>query len=193
MDNEILRDDHHWPSLKPDIAGASDELLEQTRAEAEAQGYRVGSQRAEAELQRMREANAVCVNDAMAVASSLDADLAALLVQCIEKVAAAVVGVELRAGDGVAYRLVDIARAELKAQAVECLLEVADEDVEFYAELVSDCEVRGMPDIDSPGFRLIHGFARREFRPDELITAALANLGQTTQLERAKESLVDSS
>lgn len=193
MNDQGLRDDYRWPALRGDVdssTNAPDALLEQTRADAEAQGYRVGTQRAESELQRMRDANLVSVNEALSVANSLDADLAALLVQCIEKVAAAVVGEELRASPGLAASLVETALTELKTQSKDCLLEVAEDDVAFYADKLDQFEVRGIPDIESPGFRLIHGFARREFRPDELISSALANLDRST-LERAIDQPVD--
>ena len=177
--NDSSRDDHRWPSLGTEVASTPATEIDEIRAAAEAEGYRVGSQRAEAELARLRTANSQCVNDANAVINSLDADLASLIVQCVESVASAVVAAELVSSSGVAQTLVNSALEQLKTQAQQCVLEVAPGDVEHYIKLLDGGEVRGVEDIESPGFRLIHGFARREFRPDELIAVALGELEQS--------------
>jgi len=188
-DGDSLSDDHRWPSLKTEVASTPAAQIDELRAAAEAEGYRVGSQRADAELARLRVANSQCVNDANAVINSLDADLASLIVQCVESVASAVVAAELVSSSGVAQTLVNSALEQLKTQAKQCVLEVASGDVEHYTKLLDGGEVRGVEDIESPGFRLIHGFARREFRPDELIAIALGELEQSPGDRKTDETL----
>jgi hypothetical protein len=71
---------------------------------------------------------------------------------------------------------VESAIDELRAQASDCVLEVAADDVEWFSEILPRLRVVVGEGLKSPEFRIRFELETREYCPDELVRMSLASI-----------------
>jgi len=175
--------DHRWPRLKvAKIAeqnnpadGPAERAARSTAADA---GYAAGLARAETEAVALRERYEQGLAKLAATIAEVDTKLCTAIMDCVVRTASAVVACELLSNEATARRLVQSAIDELRAQASDCLIEVAAADLEWFGGILPELRVVAGEGLHSPEFRIHFQLETREYCPAELVRASLVAVGQ---------------